>query len=157
MSDWWDRQMSQISPQAPARAGKAVSWADHVPATRGPSGVPLAPPQPDFVDPFADTESGTAYKPRKAASAQDTIGPCPNCGSGNYFSRTQGVMRGPAPAPHCMDCGHNGLYDLEGMTTTGAGGQVTSSAKQINAGRGHFGYADGMTQMNGFTPARLSS
>jgi predicted nucleic-acid-binding Zn-ribbon protein len=39
--------------------------------------------------------------------------PCPNCGSGQYFSRAIG-RRGPPPAPHCYNCGYN-----EGMFTQG--------------------------------------
>lgn len=43
---------------------------------------------------------------------------CPNCGSANFFSRRgqsvtthNGVM---PPAPHCMECGHNGVFVMFG-------------------------------------------
>ena len=44
--------------------------------------------------------------------------PCPQCGSVRYYSRTgEGARRGPPPAPHCFDCGFNGLFD-QGMAST---------------------------------------
>jgi predicted RNA-binding Zn-ribbon protein involved in translation (DUF1610 family) len=47
--------------------------------------------------------------------------PCPQCGSGQFFSRSQDARRGPAPAPHCYNCGFNGLFDQGDPTTWGAG------------------------------------
>lgn len=35
---------------------------------------------------------------------------CPKCGSNHYFSRSQSVSRGPAPAPVCYTCGFNGMF-----------------------------------------------
>lgn len=37
--------------------------------------------------------------------------PCPECGSDQYYSRTSGPRRGPPPAPHCFQCGYNGLFE----------------------------------------------
>lgn len=37
--------------------------------------------------------------------------PCPKCGSMHFFSKTNEVRRGPAPAPQCMTCGYNGLFE----------------------------------------------
>jgi hypothetical protein len=38
--------------------------------------------------------------------------PCPECGSVRYYSRTgEGARRGPPPAPHCFDCGYNGMFE----------------------------------------------
>lgn len=37
--------------------------------------------------------------------------PCPKCGGQHYYSRSQGTMRGPAPAPLCFDCGYNGNFE----------------------------------------------
>lgn len=37
--------------------------------------------------------------------------PCPNCGSKNFSARTTGIMRGPPPAPHCFNCGYNGMFE----------------------------------------------
>lgn len=43
--------------------------------------------------------------------------PCPECGSSNYYSRSDGARRGPPPAPHCFSCGFNGLFE-QGMVTS---------------------------------------
>lgn len=47
--------------------------------------------------------------------------PCPNCGSDKFYSRTGAeARRGPAPAPHCFECGYNGLFD-QGLASTWQG------------------------------------
>jgi hypothetical protein len=44
--------------------------------------------------------------------------PCPECGSARYYSRTgEGARRGPPPAPHCFDCGYNGMFQ-QGMASS---------------------------------------
>jgi hypothetical protein len=44
--------------------------------------------------------------------------PCPECGSTRYYSRSgEGVRRGPPPAPHCFDCGFNGMFQ-QGMASS---------------------------------------
>lgn len=45
--------------------------------------------------------------------------PCPECGSNQYYSRTQGTRRGPAPAPHCYNCGFNGMFQQGDPVTWG--------------------------------------
>jgi hypothetical protein len=48
--------------------------------------------------------------------------PCPQCGSPQFYSRTQGIRRGPPPAPHCYNCGYNGgLFDQGDPTMWGVG------------------------------------
>lgn len=36
--------------------------------------------------------------------------PCPECGSVQYYENL-GPRRGPQPAPHCYNCGYNGLFE----------------------------------------------
>ena len=48
--------------------------------------------------------------------------PCPECGSNQYYSRSQGARRGPPPAPHCYNCGYNGLFEQGDPTTWGVTG-----------------------------------
>jgi hypothetical protein len=45
--------------------------------------------------------------------------PCPECGSNQYYSRTDGKRRGPPPAPHCYNCGYNGMFQQGDPTTWG--------------------------------------
>lgn len=49
--------------------------------------------------------------------------PCPSCGSNQYFEVLSGKRRGPPPAPHCYNCGYNGLFEqgLEGNWANAAG------------------------------------
>jgi hypothetical protein len=47
--------------------------------------------------------------------------PCPECGSPNFYSRTDGARRGPPPAPHCFACGYNGMFQ-QGLMTSWQGG-----------------------------------
>jgi predicted RNA-binding Zn-ribbon protein involved in translation (DUF1610 family) len=44
---------------------------------------------------------------------------CPECGSGQFFSRA-GKSRMPPPAPHCYNCGFNGLFDQANPQVWGA-------------------------------------
>ena len=47
--------------------------------------------------------------------------PCPNCGGNQFYSRTgHGVRRGPPPAPHCYNCGYNGMFE-QGLESSWAG------------------------------------
>ena len=45
---------------------------------------------------------------------------CPACGGNHYFSRSQGTMRGPAPAPMCYSCGYNGMFEQADQATWSA-------------------------------------
>jgi hypothetical protein len=45
---------------------------------------------------------------------------CPSCGGNHYFSRSQGTMRGPAPAPMCYTCGYNGMFEQADQSTWSA-------------------------------------
>lgn len=45
--------------------------------------------------------------------------PCPECGSNQFYSRTDGTRRGPPPAPHCYNCGYNGMFQQGDPTTWG--------------------------------------
>jgi hypothetical protein len=37
--------------------------------------------------------------------------PCPSCGSKTSYVENWGARRGPQPAPHCLECGYNGLFE----------------------------------------------
>jgi len=72
--------------------------------------------------PITEAIASNRWKGGEGARETRTTGHCPNCGSNNYFSRSadkkmtaSGMM---APAPHCFACGHNGMFDLQGMTPT---------------------------------------
>ena len=49
--------------------------------------------------------------------------PCPNCGGTLFYDDLGLKRRGPPPAPHCFNCGYNGLFEqgLEGNWQSAAG------------------------------------
>ena len=44
----------------------------------------------------------------KGGKGQQEQDPCPRCGR-TLWSRSEGVRRGPPPAPLCYHCGYNGM------------------------------------------------
>jgi len=76
------------------------------------------PPQPEPVtianlwDAMKEWRGGKAHR----VDAQ----PCPECGGNQYYSRSEGARRGPPPAPHCYNCGYNGLFEQGEAATWGA-------------------------------------
>lgn len=46
--------------------------------------------------------------------------PCPQCGSNHYFTNLPLGKRGPAPAPHCYNCGFNGGMFEQGLQSSWA-------------------------------------
>lgn len=48
--------------------------------------------------------------------------PCPKCGSPHYFSRGNAKGRGPMPAPLCMTCGFNGIFEQASAEAWGDAG-----------------------------------
>lgn len=71
-----------------------------------------------------------AWQGRDAAKEQER---CPSCNSPRYFSRQQGIRRGPPPAPECFECGYplvqsgSGMGGLAGASSAGGG-----KSKQLN-------------------------
>lgn len=59
---------------------------------------------------------------RGGQAHKSDYGPCPQC-NGNHYSSRDGAMarRGPPPAPHCFDCGYNGMF-TQGMASSWQGG-----------------------------------
>ena len=55
----------------------------------------------------------------RGGKGQQEREPCPNCGE-TLWSRTNGKLRGPAPAPLCYHCGYNGMFE-QGLPSTWGG------------------------------------
>jgi predicted RNA-binding Zn-ribbon protein involved in translation (DUF1610 family) len=83
------QEQQQLPQPGPEQPGQDGSWFQQL-ATRGAMG-----------------------KNTPAKRAQEIYN-CPECGSGNFFTRSSTVKRGPAPAPHCTECGYNGLFEQFG-------------------------------------------
>lgn len=73
-----------------------------------------APPPPVTIDNLWGAM--TTWRGGKAHKIDSE--PCPQCNSPRYYSRTgEGTRRGPPPAPHCFDCGYNGMFE-QGMASS---------------------------------------
>jgi predicted RNA-binding Zn-ribbon protein involved in translation (DUF1610 family) len=93
-------------------------------------------PQPLYAQPQIDPSQirvtpenlfqAAAYWKGGQAHRIDTQ-PCPQCGSGQFYSRRQQHSRLPPPAPHCYNCGYNGGLFEQGDPSTWGMEQSASS------------------------------
>ena len=124
MSDWWSKklggpvsappashpptghrpivgyqQQQQQQVAQPQQQQQVVQQQGPVPPGVDPSQWNQGPKMSDMllVDPVE--------VPAQAKGMLTETDLCPQCGGGNYFSRSNGVLRGHAPMPHCYDCG----------------------------------------------------
>lgn len=117
-SDWWARKLGQAQQRTPL-----------VPTPRYPQYQQQAPQQPQAPQ-YQQPQQQMRVTPENLYDAamqwqggeahRREVQPCPQCGGGHYFSRTNGPSRGPAPAPMCYDCGYNGMF-TQGDPATYAG------------------------------------
>jgi hypothetical protein len=127
MSDagWYQRKMAQM------RSG----------TLQRPAPQPYQQPQPQYQQPTYQQQAPVQhYQPQPQQAPPVTIEnlfgamghwrggkahqldrePCPQCGGNQFYSRSAGARRGPPPAPHCYNCGYNGLFEQGDPTTWGA-------------------------------------
>ena len=127
MSDWWADRLA--GKEAQPKTAPVVRVGSTPPimfnTVAPPATVTEAPPTPQeqymatqtAVDPNAQTTMGEAIRSWKGGEAhrKEAGNKCPECGSGNVFSRmAKGAgsgINGHHPAPRCYECGWNGLYD----------------------------------------------
>jgi len=75
---------------------------------------------PETLSELLDLQQhGQALKPGKGAKLNPD--PCPNCGGNLFFHDLGKKSRGPAPAPHCFNCGFNELFE-QGLESNWQGG-----------------------------------
>lgn len=130
-SSWWARKLGtepqQPAPQwspAPVQTvpGHAASYPATGPAYQGP---PPMGAQTQHIQVTKDNVVALTGLWQGGQGTKTETQRCPQCGSSDYFSRANvsgskmvntnsGTMA--HAAPHCFDCGHNGMY-------TQAGGQ----------------------------------
>lgn len=152
MSDsWWAKKLRENQP--PPRPGIPLGTPQpstpHVPQYQAPPPQVGVPPQhapegqvvqldADHVNVSATLAQQTSVIPEKAVGNRTETASCPECGGNNFFSRAQGIVRGPAPAPQCFDCGYplvqsgSGAGSLSGAAASGS----TRPAKQVGDGGG---------------------
>lgn len=128
MSDWWAKKLGGAGRPAPQQYQPQQYQ------------VPQGTPQPQGYS----TEGATGRYAQQLANLEQQQGvttenlfemarfwkggpghradpdPCPECGSNQYFSRAAKHSRLPPPAPHCYNCGFNGLFEQGDPATWGA-------------------------------------
>jgi hypothetical protein len=129
MSDWWARHLGPARREAPSPVPRQQQASNFPPGGyQQPQDQQIyAQPQTQEFDtsqirvtPENFMQVARFWKGGQAHRV-DTQ-PCPQCGSGQYFSRANGMSRLPPPAPHCYNCGYNGgLFDQGQPETWGAG------------------------------------
>jgi len=131
MSDWWSDRLSG-KPVTPKVAPSPRDT--HTPPIvfNAPTPVETLPtmptPQAQYLAQSAAVDTEQRNDPKGQMSMGEAIRQwqggeahrkesvkCPDCGSGNVFSRVSKgsgtAINGVHPAPRCYECGWNGLYD----------------------------------------------
>lgn len=121
--DWYARRLSQAGVSQPQ---------PHFGRNAGQ--IPIyQPPQQDYTQQFQPVQQPEEIPPNGQVTMQNFVEmagrwrggqanrtertPCPGCGGPRFFSRANANSRSGSPAPHCFDCGYNGLFD-QGMPET---------------------------------------
>lgn len=137
MSDagWYARRLAQQAPAQPQQQTRAWSPGTYTPQPQAfqPAGVggqpqynpyqtvpgqhqqPPQPPPPGSVTHDNFMQMAGQWRGGPAMRAEPNN--CPECGSPRFYSRSKTVSRGPAPAPHCFDCGFSGGLFTQGDPT----------------------------------------
>lgn len=103
-SDWWARRLGNPQQQPPPPA------IYQTPTAPVYTQAPQAPQVQQEIRVTPENLFDAAMMWQGGQAARTEIYPCPQCGGGHYFSRSNGPSRGPAPAPMCYDCGYNGMF-----------------------------------------------
>lgn len=125
---WYQRKMASlrgVAPSPPQRAPYQQQQSpqfQQVPSVQRQGPQQYQPQQPQQQEAVTIANLWGAMNVWHGGKAhQIDSQPCPECGSNQYYSRTNGPRRGPPPAPHCYNCGYNGgLFDQGDPSTWGA-------------------------------------
>lgn len=127
MSSFWEKHLAPAAPPPPQQQGPAFRYQPQQQNNMPPVGPPQrAPHTPQGVQeeeydpevPEGHTRFGWAMRKWQGGKAHEEgrqIGDCPQCGSRLYSQRAHGPgarVQGKPPAPHCFECGYNGLFEL---------------------------------------------
>lgn len=124
-SSWWARKLGNPEPAQQPQPQYGYPQQPSYPAT-GPAYHGPPPQQPQSTQHIQVTKDNVVALTGLWQGGQGTKTEtmrCPSCGSGDYFSRANvsgskmvntnsGTMA--HAAPHCFDCGYNGLYEQAG-------------------------------------------
>lgn len=112
------QQPPQQPYQQPYQQPQQPQWQQHQQPMPGQHQMPPQTPPPGSVNHQNFMQMASMW--RGGPAMKSDPGGCPECGSPRFYSRAKTVSRGPAPAPHCFDCGFNGMFDQGDPATWGA-------------------------------------
>jgi predicted RNA-binding Zn-ribbon protein involved in translation (DUF1610 family) len=117
MSDWWARKLGRQDAPPPTPQARNLP-PGYQPQPQYPQQVPQQPQQFDPNQVRVTTENlfAMAGQWQGGPAHRTETQPCPQCGGNQFFSRATGMSRLPAPAPHCYNCGYNGLFQQGEMS-----------------------------------------
>jgi hypothetical protein len=122
-SGWWARRLGEQPQQRQTPIYPQPQYPNPQYQQQAPQYPQQAPQQPQYQQSpqhpqvTVDNLFEAAMTWQGGPAARTETQPCPQCGGGHYFSRTNGPSRGPAPAPMCYDCGYNGMF-IQGDPST---------------------------------------
>jgi hypothetical protein len=125
-SDWYARKLARFRQESPpppqsqpqAYQGHSTVWPQQLAPQRSYNNLPVPDTPPNGATNIANFFDMTRlWKGGKAHRIDPD--PCPECGSPQFYSRTEGNLRGPPPAPHCYNCGYNGIF-TQGLSSSWA-------------------------------------
>ena len=111
MSDWYARRVARARTESAAPRHSGPQAQPYPQQYNQPPPGYNPQPAPQSVKVTIDNLWGAMQGWRGGPAHRTDPHPCPQCGGNQYFSRTGAeVRRGPPPAPHCFDCGFNGMF-----------------------------------------------
>lgn len=102
---WWAKKLG--TTPAPRRE---PMYQQPAPVVRAPQYQQQQPQQQQQIQVTGENLFEAAKMWQGGEATRTETQPCPQCGSPHFFSRSQGIHRGPPPAPMCDSCGFNGLF-----------------------------------------------
>ena len=122
-SSWYARKLAQTRTPQGFQRQPVPQYQQPVPTyqqqpQQQPQNLPEVPPE-TLTEMLEMQKHGQGLKPGKGARLNPD--PCPNCGGALFFHDLGKKSRGPAPAPHCFNCGFNELFE-QGLESNWQGG-----------------------------------
>ena len=117
---WWSRNMGNGQQAPPPPQPTAYQAPAPPPQQQQQFQVPQQYAQPQQPQVTAENFMQAAAAWQGGEAVRTETQRCPKCGGDHFFSRANHASRLPPPAPTCMDCGYNGMFEQADSATWGA-------------------------------------
>lgn len=102
-------RFAQQAPQARQAPVQPPQWGQAPTQEHTLQNVQQVPQQPPKVTVENLAEAAAFWK--GGQGSQSSAMPCPRCGGPHFYTDMGTSARGVQPAPHCFNCGYNGLFE----------------------------------------------